>query len=505
MLHPRDLKGRTAISYARWSSGSQASGDSLRRQSENAERFCSTYGLTLDHQLVDNGVSAFKGLNLEARLGQFIADVKAGKISNDVVLILENLDRFTRINPVDAVPVLLELLKTGLTLVTLQDERVHTRTAYADNTMHLMMSLMAMQAAYEYSAKISQRVGAEWSNRAKRARQGRVKISKVPFWIDQQTQELNDRADDARLIFRLAQEGNGQWTITNYLNDAGIPSSRGGTWGKSMVQDVLKSKAAYGALVIKGEEVPNYYPPLITETAWLAIQHRQRQRYQNPQASGTTNIFPRLVRCAHCRSPMVVTSSKVRGKIWRYFACEGRSLKRTDCTAPNWRYDSFETEFLARVGFLAAPIPAVDGSAPMDSSGELVDAIAALENQHSNILAGMAEAFDAASRRVLLDRAHAISTEIAVKKNELVRVRENDARYQETKPLTDIETDLEVIQRLAKEDRKEAQRLIANLVERIDLESDSHGPRAGNGLRRALVTLRSGWSHAMVFDDSAEP
>src|SRR5512138_3667256 len=147
MLQPRDLKGRVAISYARWSSGRQADGDSLRRQSENAALFCATYGLTLDHQLVDDGVSAFKGANLEASLGQFIADVKGGKISNEMVLILENLDRFTRINPVDAVPVLLELLKTGLTLVTLQDERVHTLSGYADNTMHLMMSLMHMQAA----------------------------------------------------------------------------------------------------------------------------------------------------------------------------------------------------------------------------------------------------------------------------------------------------------------------------------------------------------------------
>ena len=80
MLQPRDLKGRNAISYARWSSGKQAQGDSLARQTKNAEAFCATFALILDRQLVDDGVSAFKGgnLDLEASLGTFIADVKAG-------------------------------------------------------------------------------------------------------------------------------------------------------------------------------------------------------------------------------------------------------------------------------------------------------------------------------------------------------------------------------------------------------------------------------------------
>ena len=102
MLQPRDLKGRTAISYARWSSGRQSDGDSLRRQTEGAERFCAQHGLTLDHSLIDDGVSAFKGANLEASLGKFLKDIEAGVISRDVVLIVENMDRVTRINPTKA-------------------------------------------------------------------------------------------------------------------------------------------------------------------------------------------------------------------------------------------------------------------------------------------------------------------------------------------------------------------------------------------------------------------
>ena len=197
------------------------------------------------------------------------------------------------------------------------------------------------------------RVRSAWNSKASKAAKGRVKVSKVPFWIDQQTQELNHRADDARLMFRLTKEGMGQRAMTDYLNEHGIPSSRGGTWGKSMVQDVLKSKAAYGSLVIKGEEVRDYYPPIIGETEWLAIQHRQRSRHRNAQAGNTRNLFPRLLRCGHCGSTVNLSSTLSRGKLWSYLVCEGRALKRTVCTQRNWRYDEFERDLVEKIGLFA--------------------------------------------------------------------------------------------------------------------------------------------------------
>ncbi|UDL90276.1 recombinase family protein [Mesorhizobium sp. PAMC28654] len=195
MLQPRDLKGRRAISYARWSSGAQASGDSLRRQSENAVAFCVEAGMVLDTEIFDNGVSAFKGANLEAGLGKLVDNIKAGIVDTNMVLILENLDRYSRLDPVDALPRFIDLLKTGLTIVTLQDRRVHTEESYRGNLGNLMQSIVHMSLANEESRKKSERTRAEWASRAAKARQGKVKVSKVPFWIDQKTQGLNSRAD----------------------------------------------------------------------------------------------------------------------------------------------------------------------------------------------------------------------------------------------------------------------------------------------------------------------
>lgn len=489
MLQPRDLKGRRAISYARWSSERQGAGDSLRRQTEDAERFCATNGLTLDHQLIDDGVSAFKGANLEASLGRFVEGVKAGTIPSDTVLLVEALDRVSRVNHMEALEYFGGLLRTGVTVVTLMDQRVHTLEDYRNNVASVMMSLMAMSAAHDYSAKISQRVRASWDGRAQKARHGRVRISKVPFWIDQQTQELHTRADDARLIFRLASEGMGQNGITQHLNLAGIPSSRGGQWGKSMVQDVLRSKAAYGSMVVKGEEVRDYFPPIITETEWLAIQHRTRMRAYNPQAGNTATLFPRLVHCAHCGSVMNVSTSRF-GK-WRYMICQGKTTKRTDCTAPNWRYDTFEREFIDRIGFLAAPITAAPRE---DRTAEMADAIRALEARQENILAGVAEAPDAATRAILLKQSNELTTKIEAQRRSMVEARELAARAAfAADATTDFTDDIEKMRVMAEENRAGAQRRIADLVERIELESES------KELRRAIVTLRSGHQHSVVF------
>ncbi|MDW9499142.1 hypothetical protein GOB08_11695 [Sinorhizobium meliloti] len=501
MLQPRDLRGRTAISYIRWSSGRQTDGDSLRRQTESAERFCSTYGLTLDRTLVDAATSAYTGSNLEASLGKFIKEVEAGTIPADRILLLEAMDRLSRINPMKIVPVFIALLETGLTLVTLSDGRVHSRASYYDNSMHLMMSLMSMQAAHEYSAKLSKRVSDEWGNRANRARQGRVRMSKVPFWIDQQTQELNHRADDARLVFKLAKDGLGQRAIASHFNARGVPSPSGGTWSKSSVQDTIDSPAAYGSLMIKGEEVKAYYPALITETEWLAIQQRNRMRYRNPQAANTANLFPRLLRCGVCGSRMNLSTTRSRGRTWRYLACDGRALGRTGCAAPNWRYDEFEEEFLSTFGSLAVPIPDATATAEEDRTSGLEDDVRALEAKRANVLAGVQEADTADARKVLLDMASGLSREIDAKRGELIRLRESLARHLEaTNSVADIAADRERLIQLAKEDRPEAQRLISNLVERIDLETDGTGSASRNAMRRYTVTMRNGWSHARVID-----
>jgi DNA invertase Pin-like site-specific DNA recombinase len=72
-----------AYSYVRFSTPEQASGDSLRRQTEAARAYAAKHNLELDEELkfYDRGVSAFRGRNVkEGALAAFLEAVRLNDV-----------------------------------------------------------------------------------------------------------------------------------------------------------------------------------------------------------------------------------------------------------------------------------------------------------------------------------------------------------------------------------------------------------------------------------------
>ena len=117
------LVWRIAYSYLRYSSPQQGDGDSVRRQTAAAAAWCKRHPnvrLDLDKRMEDRGYSASDGSHIEkGALGQFLAAVAAGDITPGSILIVENLDRLSREDPWDAIPMLCKLVNAGITVVTL--------------------------------------------------------------------------------------------------------------------------------------------------------------------------------------------------------------------------------------------------------------------------------------------------------------------------------------------------------------------------------------------------
>ncbi len=82
-------------SYIRFSSKAQASGDSLRRQTADTEKWAARNGFTIDQEFTfrDLGVSAFDRTNLRSgALGLFLKAAQQGKIERGSILAIEALD-----------------------------------------------------------------------------------------------------------------------------------------------------------------------------------------------------------------------------------------------------------------------------------------------------------------------------------------------------------------------------------------------------------------------------
>src|SRR5687768_13529802 len=116
-----------AYSYVRFSTPEQRKGDSLRRQLKMSERFAQENGLTLStRSYTDFGVSGFRGKNRDkGQLRTFLDAVEDGRIKRGSWLLVESLDRISRDQVGEALPRFLDLLKAGIIVATLQDNRIY--------------------------------------------------------------------------------------------------------------------------------------------------------------------------------------------------------------------------------------------------------------------------------------------------------------------------------------------------------------------------------------------
>ncbi|WP_377275431.1 recombinase family protein [Rhizobium sp. R86522] len=462
-----DLKGRKAISYARWSSGRQSKGSSSERQSKMAEVFAERYGLTLESKIVDNGVSAYTGDNLNEGLGRFLDGITNGDIPTDTVLLIENMDRFSRQKPVKAVPKFLDVLSTGLTIVTLRDQAIHTYDRYDREPTALLQSLLMMQMAHEESRQKGDRIKASWDTRLSRIAQGqKLSISKLPFWIDRTTNGLNERAKDANRLFEIAMEGNGASNVTRMLNAEGIVAPRGsGTWGRSVVQDILKSRAAYGSLVIRGEEHRDYFPAIISEDNWLALQNRAQRQRKNPQASTNANLFSRLLKCGGCGGPISVSSYKE----YRYARCDNQVHKRLECDAGSWPYNELEELVVSNLGaILSVPGKPLEAPAEAVAIAEQLESLRSRQQRARDMGMDAETADNIAYFRQLADDLSRQIDGLSKKLSEVHAKRA--ARVLAGQVADDIQEAWEAAQEMRTSDRRQLQAMIAAVVDQIKLE-----------------------------------
>jgi len=127
-----------AYSYIRFSSKKQAAGSSLRRQTEAAEKWAISHSIPLDTTLhmQDLAVSAFKGTHIEqGALGKFIKAIETGVVKDGSYLLVESLDRLSREDVPTALQMFLNIINSGITIVTLSD----------DNCQHYSASLFSRE------------------------------------------------------------------------------------------------------------------------------------------------------------------------------------------------------------------------------------------------------------------------------------------------------------------------------------------------------------------------
>lgn len=333
-----------AYSYSRFSSDAQRQGSSIDRQQALAIKWCADNGIALsDDTFADEAVSGFRGANRKfGALANFIERVESEEIERGSYLILEHLDRLTRLHPWEAAGLLQQLVKLGIVVVTLKPEP--KRYDEKSTALDLLQAILYMDNAHNESLNKSRYGKDEWAKRFKRARETGHHIGKrVSNWLDlgkDGKYHLNEHAPTVREIFRLCLEGLGSTAISQALNaepETYPTFNRGSRWGTTAVITILQNRAALGELAPKdgGEPIPNYFPPVVDEDTFKAAQGilKARRTGKVAKQSADFNVWGKLVVCGACGSAMHIIQRNHRYLMCanrRYGSCEGSKNVRLD-------------------------------------------------------------------------------------------------------------------------------------------------------------------------------
>jgi DNA invertase Pin-like site-specific DNA recombinase len=387
-----------AYSYLRFSTPEQMQGDSFRRQTQLAQQYAQRHDLKLDTQLTlsDLGVSAFRGKNARTgALGAFLKAVDEGIVPDGSLLLVESLDRVTRQDPWDALPLFQQIINAGITIVTLQDAKTYSKAEMRANPMRILESLFVMIRANEESATKARRLKAAWEGKRLRAKE-RPLTARAPHWLKlnrdtRKFEVIKERAEVVRRVFAMTLKGIGQHKIVATFNKEHVPVfGNGKHWHRSYVNKLLNNPAVIGTMIPHtldydhgkkhrkpGEPLEGYYPAVIERSEFENVQSllrggRSPLRGRHAANGTVSNIFGGLARCPLCNSSMTRVNKGVGGGR-PFLVCSSARVGGGCRPYHAVPYQQTEEAFVRDGTFIAANAPTGNGSENLDAQIEEIE------------------------------------------------------------------------------------------------------------------------------------
>ncbi|MFC0590271.1 recombinase family protein [Novosphingobium aquiterrae] len=464
---PQDLPAEAprVYSYTRFSTPEQAQGDSFRRQADAAARWVSRKNaereadglapVALDEtlNLKDLGVSAFRGANTaeDSGLGGFVFACREGLIAPGSYLLVESLDRISRMPPRRVSRLLDDIVEAGVTVVTLSDGLEYDAQRLDSDASALLIALMVSWRAHEESKVKGQRVAAAWAEKRLRVRDGRdTKLtSRGPGWLHwtgEHWQERQPHAETVRRVYRWTLEGLGEHKIAERLNAAKVPTmGRSSMWHRSTIAKLLRNPAVIGTLTpgrmdygtgkrerCLEEGIEGAYPAVIDRGDWLAVRAIKDGRTPAVKGRGAkaplSNLFAGLARCPDCGAAMtrVYKGSGSKGgkpKLVCTRAKAGAAPHPYRSVPLDLLQEAFERDWQA----ILADIPAGEAGGGLDA-------------EHANLSAVIAETESEVERLVGLCQRHpsqSVASRVRALEAQLTSLRADLSRLEDQRAIAD--------------------------------------------------------------------
>lgn len=359
--------------YCRVSTDEQAKNETIQLQVDFARRYVELHGLGEAAFYLDEGVSGVVPFADRPGGSALLADVRAGKLSEVLVVRLDRLGRSARL----ILNVVHELEGYGVRI------RSMTEPFYTDDPVgRFILTILAGVADFEREVIVERMMAGQ-----RRAVAAGRWPGTPPYGYRKNAQGLIEPdetpASDAglspaavvRLAYRLVGErGYTTVDLAQYLNALGIPSPRGKSWLPATLHSILRDplyrgERVFGRHAVRpgAERITCPVPALVTPELWHAVREvmaeRGRKNWYKPKYR---YLLTGLVRCGLCGSRFSGRTKKrwnARGMyLERMYVCNRRrSGGPAACNCPTVNADRLEAEVWGDiVAFVENPGPALD-------------------------------------------------------------------------------------------------------------------------------------------------
>jgi DNA invertase Pin-like site-specific DNA recombinase len=396
--------------YARISDPEQRQGGGLVRQTLDpgtavrVAEFCRLYGFTLSNRmLVDDGVSAFHGLNAtpDHELGKFLGEAGRGLVLPGDCLLLENWDRLSRQDIWAAIGLVNDLRQLGIHVGRL--DRMKLLRCDSTDPGDFFEAAVELMRGHSESAAKSMRNGAAWERKRAAARaSGKPMTRRLPAWLelrDGKAVLIPGRAAVVKRIFSWAAAGYGIGGIIKKLTAEGVPPfgksvvregrERGafsGRWVLSYVASILRDRRAAGEYQPRGKNrepegppIPGYFPAVVTDAEYWAARAAVPSGGEKKTRRGKhLDLFAGLIQNARTGEPYysMTRATKDKPGLTRALVASGRREGRTP--ASSFPVPVFEAAVLSCLREID-PHSILNGDRPPDETTALAAEAAGVE------------------------------------------------------------------------------------------------------------------------------
>jgi site-specific DNA recombinase len=336
--------------YARVSTEEQRERQSIRTQTEFAERYCQLHSLNAYRVYADDGISGTVPLEQRPQGSQILQDARLGKFDQLLLYKLDRLGRETRL----ILNAVAELEKLGVRVRSMTEE-FDTATP----TGRLMLTLLSGFASHEREVIRERSIAGR--NRA--AETGVWLGGIVPYGYRKEGQKgsghlvISDEplpglamseAEVIREVFRMsAVEHKSCRGIAEHLNELRVPCAyvrddrltlRGkrkqrtqGVWRPGRVRGLLTNKTYMGTHQFgkrsktKRSLIEQPVPPIVSEEVWEKAQQNLRNHLLFGKRNAKNQYLLRgLIKCGLCGKTYIgVAANRPSGKREFYYRCNG--------------------------------------------------------------------------------------------------------------------------------------------------------------------------------------